>query len=131
MIGSGSALLESTDGRVIIGSSGGGRAVELRPGGPTQTNNLIKVTATAGSGGDTAIEYAQGAKIRANNGGDLIISAKAGQSIYLRPQGDASSTNETRIDANGSITINGNINANGTLTCTGGAVNGDLTVSGK
>ena len=131
VIGSGSALLESTDGRVIIGSSGGGRAVELRPGGPTQTNNLIKVTATAGSGGDTAIEYAQGAKIRANNGGDLIISAKAGQSIYLRPQGDASSTNETRIDANGSITINGNINANGTLTCTGGAVNGDLTVSGK
>lgn len=131
VIGSGSALLETTDGRVIIGSSGGGNAVELRPGGPTQTNNRIKVTATAGSGGDTAIEYAQGAKIRANNGGDLIISAKAGQAIYLRPQGDASSTNETRIDANGSITINGNINANGTLTCTGGAVNGYLTVSGK
>lgn len=131
VIGKGSALLETTDGRVIIGSSGGGKAVELRPGGPTKTNNLIKVTATAGSGGDTAIEYAQGAKIRANNGGDLIISAKAGQAIYLRPQGDASSTNETRIDANGSITINGNINANGTLTCTGGAVNGDLTVSGK
>lgn len=131
VIGKGSALLETTDGRVIIGSSGGGNAVELRPGGPTQTNNLIKVTATAGSGGDTAIEYAQGAKIRANNGGDLIVSAKAGQAIYLRPQGDASSTNETRIDANGSITINGNINANGTLTCTGGAVNGDLTVSGK
>lgn len=131
VIGNGSALLESTDGRVIIGSSGGGRAVELRPGGPTQTNNGIKVTATSGSGGDTAIEYAQGAKIRANNGGDLIISAKAGQAIYLRPQGDTSRTNETRIDANGSITINGNINANGTLTCTGGAVNGDLTVSGN
>lgn len=131
VIGKGSALLETTDGRVIIGSSGGGNAVELRPGGPTQTNNRIKVTATSGSGGDTAIEYEQGAKIRANNGGDLIVSAKAGQAIYLRPQGDASSTNETRIDANGSITINGNINANGTLTCTGGAVNGDLTVSGK
>lgn len=131
VIGSGSALLETTDGRVIIGSSGGGNAVELRPGGPTQTNNLVKVTATAGSGGDTAIEYAQGAKIRANNGGALIISAKAGQAIYLRPQGDASSTNETRIDSNGSITINGNINANGTLTCTGGAVNGYLTVSGN
>lgn len=130
VIGKGSALLETTDGRVIIGSSGG-NAVELRPGGPTQTNNRIKVTATSGSGGDTAIEYEQGAKIRSNNGGALIISAKAGQSIYLRPQGDASSTNETRIDANGSITINGNINANGTLTCTGGAVNGDLTVSGK
>ncbi|CAD6025328.1 L-shaped tail fiber protein [Klebsiella phage vB_KoM-MeTiny] len=131
VIGKGSALLETTDGRVIIGSSGGGNAVELRPGGPTQTNNRIIVTATSGSGGDTSIEYAQGAKIRSNNGGALIISAKAGQSIYLRPQGDASSTNETRIDANGSITINGNINANGTLTCTGGAVNGDLTVSGK
>lgn len=131
VIGKGSALLETTDGRVIIGSSGGGNAVELRPGGPTQTNNRIKVTATSGSGGDTAIEYAQGAKIRSNNGGALIISAKAGQTIYLRPQGDTSSTNETRIDANGSITINGNINANGTLTCTGGAVNGDLTVSGK
>lgn len=131
VIGKGSALLETTDGRVIIGSSGGGNAVELRPGGPTQTNNRIKVTSTSGSGGDTAIEYEQGAKIRSNNGGALIISAKAGQSIYLRPQGDASSTNETRIDANGSITINGNINANGTLTCTGGAVNGDLTVSGK
>lgn len=131
VIGKGSALLETTDGRVIIGSSGGGNAVELRPGGPTQTNNRIKVTATSGSGGDTAIEYEQGAKIRSNNGGDLIVSAKAGQTIYLRPQGDASSTNETRIDANGSITINGNINANGTLTCTGGAVNGDLTVSGK
>lgn len=131
VIGKGSALLETTDGRVIIGSSGGGNAVELRPGGPTKTNNRIKVTSTSGSGGDTAIEYEQGAKIRSNNGGALIISAKAGQSIYLRPQGDASSTNETRIDANGSITINGNINANGTLTCTGGAVNGDLTVSGK
>ena len=132
VIGKGSALLETTDGRVIIGSSGGGNAVELRPGGPTQTNNRIKVTATSGSGGDTAIEYEQGAKIRSNNGGALIISAKAGQSIYLRPQGDASSTNETRIDANGNITINGNINANGTLTCTGDtAVNGALTVSGK
>lgn len=131
VIGSGSALLESTDGRVIIGSSGGGSAVEFRPGGPTQRNNAVAVTATSGSGGDTAIAYAQGAKIRANNGGDLIISAKAGQSIYLRPQGDASSTNETRIDANGSITINGNINANGTLTCTGGAVNGALTVGGN
>ena len=131
VIGSGSALLESTDGRVIIGSSGAGNAVEFRPGGPTQPNNAIKVTATSGSGGDTTIEYAQGVKIRSNNGGALIISTKAGQSIYLRPQGDASSTNETRIDANGSITINGNINANGTLTCTGGAVNGDLTVSGN
>lgn len=131
VIGSGSALLESTDGRVIIGSSGGGNAVEFRPGGPNQRNNAIAVTATSGSGGDTTIEYAQGVKIRSNNGGALIISAKAGQSIYLRPQGDTSSTNETRIDANGSITINGNINANGTLTCTGGAVNGDLTVSGN
>lgn len=119
VIGSGSALLETTDGRVIIGSSGGGRAVELRPGGPTQTNNLIKVTATAGSGGDTAIEYAQGAKIRSNNGGALIISAKAGQSIYLRPQGDESSTNETRIDASGNVVINGNINNNGTISASG------------
>ena len=119
VIGSGSAMLETTDGRVIIGSSGGGRAVELRPGGPTQTNNLIKVTATAGSGGDTAIEYAQGAKIRSNNGGALIISAKAGQSIYLRPQGDESSTNETRIDASGNVVINGNINNNGTISASG------------
>lgn len=119
VIGSGSALLETTDGRVIIGSSGGGRAVELRPGGPTQTNNLVKVTATAGSGGDTAIEYAQGVKIRSNNGGALIISAKAGQSIYLRPQGDASSTNETRIDASGNVVINGNINNNGTISASG------------
>ena len=125
VIGKGSALLETTDGRVIIGSSGGGNAVELRPGGPTQTNNLIKVTATAGSGGDTAIEYAQGAKIRSNNGGALIISAKAGQAIYLRPQGDTSSANETRIDSNGSITVNGNINANGNMSATG-----TLTVSG-
>lgn len=131
VIGKGSALLESSDGRAIIGSSGAGRAVELRPGGPTQTNNGIKVTATAGSGGDTAIEYAQGVKIRANNGGALIISAKAGQTIYLRPQGDTSSTNETRIDSGGNMIVNGNISANGTLTCTGGAVNGDLTVSGK
>lgn len=129
VIGNGSALLESTDGRVIIGSSGAGRAVEFRPGGPTQTNNGIKVTATSGSGGDTAIEYAQGVKIRSNAAGALIVSAKAGQAIYLRPQGDTSSTNETRIDSNGSITINGNINANGTLTCTGGAVNGELTVN--
>lgn len=125
VIGSGSALLESTDGRVIIGSSGGGRAVELRPGGPTQTNNLVKVTATAGSGGDTAIEYAQGAKIRANNGGALIISAKAGQTIYLRPQGDTSSTNETRIDSSGNMIVNGNISANGNMSATG-----TLTVSG-
>lgn len=119
VIGSGSALLETTDGRVIIGSSGGGRAVELRPGGPTQTNNMIKVTATAGSGGDTAIGYAQGAKIRSNDGGALIISAKAGQSIYLRPQGDESSTNETRIDGSGNVVINGNINNSGTISASG------------
>lgn len=119
VIGSGSALLETTDGRVIIGSSGGGNAVELRPGGPTQPNNAIKVTATSGSGGDTAIEYAQGVKIRSNNGGDLIVSAKAGKTIYLRPQGDASSTNETRIDASGNVVINGNINNNGTISASG------------
>ena len=125
VIGNGSALLESTDGRMIIGSSGAGRAVELRPGGPTQTNNGIKVTATSGSGGDTAIEYAQGVKIRANNGGALIISAKAGQTIYLRPQGDTSSTNETRIDSSGNMIVNGNISANGNMSATG-----TLTVSG-
>lgn len=125
VIGNGSALLESTDGRMIIGSSGAGRAVELRPGGPTQTNNGIKVTATAGSGGDTAIEYAQGVKIRANNGGALIISAKAGQTIYLRPQGDTSSTNETRIDSGGNMIVNGNISANGNMSATG-----TLTVTG-
>lgn len=119
IIGQGSALLETTDGRVIIGSSGAGRAVELRPGGPTQTNNGIKVTATAGSGGNTAIEYAQGVKIRSNADGALIISAKAGQSIYLRPQGDASSTNETRIDASGNVVINGNINNSGTISASG------------
>lgn len=136
VIGSGSALLESTDGRVIIGSSGGGRAVELRPGGPTQTNNLIKVTATAGSGGDTAIEYAQGAKIRANNGGDLIISAKAGRAIYLQPQGDASSTNETRIDSSGNMNINGNVVSSGSLSATSSLtvgstseLKGEVTVS--
>lgn len=125
VIGNGSALLESTDGRMIIGSSGAGRAVELRPGGPTQTNNGIKVTATAGSGGDTAIEYAQGVKIRSNNGGALIISAKAGQTIYLRPQGDTSSTNETRIDSGGNMIVNGNISANGNMSATG-----TLTVTG-
>ena len=125
VIGNGSALLESTDGRMIIGSSGAGRAVELRPGGPTQTNNGIKVTATAGSGGDTAIEYAQGVKIRAKNGGALIISAKAGQTIYLRPQGDTSSTNETRIDSGGNMIVNGNISANGNMSATG-----TLTVTG-
>lgn len=107
VIGKGSALLETTDGRVIVGSSGGGNAVELRPGGPTQTNNLVKVTATAGSGGDTAIEYAQGAKIRANNGGALIISSKQGQTIYLRPQGDANGGNEVRVDSNTMVVTGG------------------------
>ena len=107
VIGQGSALLETTDGRVIVGSSGAGRSVELRPGGPTQTNNLVKVTATAGSGGDTAIEYAQGAKIRANNGGALIISSKQGQTIYLRPQGDANGGNEVRVDSNTMVVTGG------------------------
>lgn len=107
VIGQGSALLETTDGRVIVGSSGAGRSVELRPGGPTQTNNLVKVTATTGSGGDTAIEYAQGAKIRANNGGALIISSKQGQTIYLRPQGDANGGNEVRVDSNTMVVTGG------------------------
>lgn len=107
VIGQGSALLETTDGRVIVGSSGAGRSVELRPGGPTQTNNLVKVTATSGSGGDTAIEYAQGAKIRANNGGALIISSKQGQTIYLRPQGDANGGNEVRVDSNTMVVTGG------------------------
>lgn len=121
VIGQGSALLETTDGRVIVGSSGGGNAVELRPGGPTQTNNLVKVTATSGSGGDTAIEYAQGAKIRANNGA-LIISSKQGQTIYLRPQGDANGGNEVRIDSN-TMVVTGGFEAQNTK------IRGNLNVS--
>lgn len=129
-IGAGTALLESSDGRAIVGSSGGGRAVELRPGGPTQSNNAVKITATSGSGGDTAIEYGQGVKIRSNAAGALIISAKAGQALYLRPQGDNSSTNETRIDASGNMTINGSVTANGNLSISGTTtLNNTLTVN--
>lgn len=129
-IGAGTALLESSDGRAIVGSSGGGRAVELRPGGPTQSNNAVKITATSGSGGDTAIEYGQGVKIRSNAAGALIISAKAGQALYLRPQGDTSSTNETRIDASGNMTINGSVTANGNLSVSGTTtLNNTLTVN--
>lgn len=61
----------------------------------------------------------------------LPNTASSGE-VRIRARTSGGTTGgEFSFKSDGTFTSPGNINANGTLTCTGGAVNGDLTVSGK
>lgn len=121
-IGNGSSLVEGADGKAVISSSGkNALEVSLRPGGIGGSDNAVSVKATATRGGETKIEFGQGAAIRCNASGSPIISAKAGQMMYLRPNGDTASNGQVTIAGNGQMVVDGEVVSNG-LTARSGQI---------
>lgn len=118
VIGRGAMVREGGEGRLILSASGGtDRQVQLRPAGAAASDNGIEISCTSASGGDTKIAFGQGAAIRCNASGSPIISAKAGQMMYLRPNGDAAAGGQVTIAGNGKMAVNGDIESTGDLTC--------------
>lgn len=118
VIGSGSMVRESADGRLILSSSGNDpRKLSLRPAGENASNNGIEISCTSASGGDTKLAFGQGAAIRCNGAGSPIISAKEGQMIYIRPNGDSNANGQVTIAGNGKMVVNGEFESTGDLTC--------------
>ncbi|EMN5860201.1 tail fiber domain-containing protein [Pluralibacter gergoviae] len=96
--------------------------------GGTMTGNLTISRPTT-----DAFLNLNGAAIRGNSNNDMIISSANGRTIYLRAQGDNSSTNQVTINSAGvlntpSLTTT-SITSSGALTAGSITANGDLTVS--
>lgn len=122
VIGRGSMVREGGEGRLILSASGGtDRQVQLRPAGAMASDNGIGISCTSASGGDTKIAFGQGAAIRCNSGGEPIISAKAGQRIYLRPNGDGAASGQVTIKADGGMVVDGVVESKG-FTATSGQI---------
>lgn len=114
VIGRGAMVREGGEGRLILSASGGtDRQVQLRPAGATAMDNGIEISCTSASGGDTKIAFGQGAAIRCNSSGSPIISAKAGQLMYLRPNGDANGAGQVTIAGNGNMVVDGVVESKG------------------
>lgn len=112
VIGRGSILREGGEGRVILSASGGAdRRVQLRPAGATALDNQVEISCTSATAGDTKISFGQGAAIRCNSTGSPIISSKAGQMIYLRPNGDEASNGQVTLSSNGDMVVRGGFNS--------------------
>lgn len=122
VIGRGSIVREGGEGRLILSASGGtDRAIQLRPAGAAESNNQVEFYCTAATSGDTKISFGQGAAIRCNNGGSPIISAKAGQMMYLRPNGDTAANGQVTIAGNGQMVVDGEVVSKG-LTVNSGQI---------
>lgn len=122
VIGRGAMVLEGGEGRLILSASGGtDRQVQLRPAGAAASDNGIDVSCTSASGGDTKIAFGQGAAIRCKASGSPIISAKAGQMMYLRPNGDSASNGQVTIAGNGNMVVDGVVESKG-LTARSGQI---------
>lgn len=122
VIGRGSMVREGGEGRLILSASGGtDRQVQLRPAGASAMDNGIEISCTSASGGDTKFAFGQGAAIRCNSSGSPIISAKAGQMMYLRPNGDSSANGQVTIAGNGSMVVDGEVVSKG-LTANSGQI---------
>lgn len=122
VIGRGSMVREGGEGRLILSASGGtDRQVQLRPAGASAMDNGIEISCTSASGGDTKFAFGQGAAIRCNASGSPIISAKAGQLMYLRPNGDTASNGQVTIDGNGRVVVDGEVVSKG-LTANSGQI---------
>ena len=122
VIGRGSMVREGGEGRLILSASGGtDRQVQLRPAGASAMDNGIEISCTSASGGDTKFAFGQGAAIRCNASGSPIISAKAGQLMYLRPNGDSASSGQVTIDGNGRVVVDGEVVSKG-LTANSGQI---------
>lgn len=120
VIGRGAMVREGGEGRLILSASGGtDRQVQLRPAGATASDNGIDISCTSASGGDTKIAFGQGAAIRCNASGSPIISAKAGQMMYLRPNGDAASGGQVTIAGNGNMVVDGEVVSKGFTASSG------------
>lgn len=124
VIGLGSTLRESTNGGLILTGSGKtDRKISLCPAGQGATKNAIEISCTAsGAGvGDTHVLFGQGARLRANEAGALIVSTKAGQMMYLRPNGDANGAGQVTIAGNGRMVVDGEVVSKG-LTANSGQI---------
>lgn len=122
VIGRGAMVREGGEGRLILSASGGtDRQVQLRPAGAAASDNGIEISCTSASGGDTKIAFGQGAAIRCNSSGQPIISSKAGQLIYLRPNGDANGAGQVTIAGNGRMVVDGEVASKG-LTANSGQI---------
>lgn len=122
VIGRGAMVREGGEGRLILSASGGtDRQVQLRPAGAAASDNGIEISCTSASGGDTKIAFGQGAAIRCNASGQPIISSKAGQLIYLRPNGDSNGAGQVTIAGNGNMVVDGVVESKG-LTARSGQI---------
>lgn len=122
VIGRGSIVREGGEGRLIMSASGGtDRVIQLRPAGAAASNNQVEFYCSAATSGDTKISFGQGAAIRCNNGGSPIISAKAGQMMYLRPNGDGAAEGQVTIAGNGRMVVDGEVVSKG-LTANSGQI---------
>lgn len=124
IIGLGSTLRESTNGGLILTGSGKtDRKISLRPAGQGATKNAIEISCTASGAdvGDTHVLFGQGARLRANEAGALIVSTKAGQMMYLRPNGDANGAGQVTIAGNGRMVVDGEVVSKG-LTANSGQI---------
>lgn len=122
VIGRGAMVREGGEGRLILSASGGtDRQVQLRPAGAAASDNGIEISCTSASGGDTKIAFGQGAAIRSNSSGSPIISAKAGQMIYIRPNGDGAASGQVTIAGNGNMVVDGVVESKG-LTARSGQI---------
>jgi hypothetical protein len=137
VIGRGSIVREGGEGRLILSASGGtDRNIALRPAGASAMDNGIEISCTSATSGDTKIKFGQGAAIRCNSGGEPIISAKAGQRIYLRPNGDGDGAGQVTISSGGMLDVSGKVKAtsaeiNGGLTATSATINGAVSSTGS
>lgn len=122
VIGRGSIVREGGEGRLILSAFGGtDRRIQFRPAGSAASNNQVEIYCTAATAGDTHFTFGQGARLRANEAGALIVSSKAGQMMYLRPNGDSSANGQVTIAGNGNMTVNGVVESNG-LTARSGQI---------
>lgn len=122
VIGRGAMVREGGEGRLILSASGGtDRQVQLRPAGAAASDNGIEISCTSASGGDTKIAFGQGAAISSNSSGSPIISAKAGQMIYIRPNGDGAANGQVTIAGNGKMVVDGEVVSKG-LTAKSGQI---------
>lgn len=114
IMGKGSMVRDTSDGRLVLSSSGGAeKKLSLRPAGANASNNGVEISCTAASAGDTKIAFGQGAAIRCNASGSPIISSKAGQLMYFRPNGDMASQGQVTISGSGNMVVDGVVESKG------------------
>lgn len=120
VIGRGAMVREGGEGRLILSAfDGTDRRVQLRPAGASASNNQVEIYCTDATAGDTKISFGQGAIIRCNGSGSPIISSKAGQMMYFRPNGDDSSNGQVTIAGNGGMVVDGEVVSKGFTASSG------------